>query len=68
MRINPHLDEMVPLTDEMKLAIKRMGYSAAARLLAKTEGYMRYLASNGKRKIRKTDLDVLRNKISGQIL
>jgi hypothetical protein len=43
-----------------KIMLKRMGYDEVAEILEKTTGYIRGLASKGERKMRKTDLDLLR--------
>jgi hypothetical protein len=56
MRINTEKDQMVLLPEAMKLKIKKMGYEETARLLKLTSGYMRHLASKGKKRIRKTHL------------
>ena len=59
MRINPEKDKMVPLTEGAKIRIKRIGYDECARLLRRTPGYMRHLASKGKRRIRETHLRII---------
>lgn len=59
MRINPARDKMVPLPEGAKLKIKEIGYEECARLLRRTPGYMRHLASKGKRRIRQTHLRII---------
>lgn len=53
-------DEMVVLQNKDKIMIKRMGYDECAEILQKTTGYIRGLASKGERKMRKTDLELLK--------
>lgn len=59
MRINPQKDRMIPLSEGAKLRIKTIGYEECARLLRRTPGYMRHLASKGKRRIRETHLRII---------
>jgi hypothetical protein len=52
-------DDMILLPEHMKIIIRRLGYRECARLLGKSDSYMRSLASKGDKRIRSSDLKVL---------
>jgi len=52
-------DDMVPVSEEMKIIIRRLGYKECARLTGKTDSYMRSLASKGEKRIRRSDLRII---------
>lgn len=52
-------DDMVPVPEEMKIIIRRIGYKQCARLTGKSDSYMRSLASKGKKRIRRSDLRII---------
>jgi len=53
-------DTMVNLNNNDKLMIRRIGYRECADLLCKSEGYIRYLTSKGEKRMRESELEMLR--------
>jgi hypothetical protein len=53
-------DEMVVLSRDDKQMIRKLGYDECADLIAKTSGYVRGLCSKGERKMRKSDIEAIR--------
>lgn len=52
-------DDMVEVPEDIKRIIRRMGYSNCARLICKSESYLRSLSSKGLKKIRRSDLKII---------
>jgi hypothetical protein len=52
-------DEMVEMPEDLKRAIRRIGYADCARMIAKSESFVRGICSKGEKRIRRKDLDIL---------
>lgn len=52
-------DDMIVVPEDMKRIIRRMGYRNVARLICKSESFVRSIASKGEKRIRRTELDII---------
>ena len=52
-------DEMVEVPEDLKRAIRQIGYADCARMIAKSESFVRSICSKGEKRIRRQELDVL---------
>lgn len=52
-------DDMVSISEDMKVIIRRIGYQECARLTGKSASYMRCLSSRGPKRIRRSDLRII---------
>ncbi len=57
-------DEMVEVPEDIKRAVRRMGYAECARLIAKSESFMRSICSKGEKRIRRQELDILEQTVT----
>jgi hypothetical protein len=52
-------DDMIEVPEDMKKIIRRIGYANCARLICKSESFVRSVASKGKKRMRRTELEII---------